>query len=104
MWDTARVAFLVITDAVVVALLIMLLSGCVATPSRYRDRNGDFIMNIGSTDKVSPAPAAMAGGTVPSAPSVGLEVRMQTNRAASQQWAAKRLLDPQRISTTSTTS
>lgn len=74
MWDTPRVAFLVITDVVVVALLIMLLSGCVATPSRYRDRNGDFIMNIGSTDKVSPGPAAMAGANVPSTPSVGRAV------------------------------
>jgi hypothetical protein len=66
MWDTPRVAFLVITDVVVVALLIMLMSGCVVTPSRYQERNGDFILNIGSTDKVLPAPAAM-----PSAPSVG---------------------------------
>jgi hypothetical protein len=59
MWDAPRVASLVITDGVAVALLIILLSGCVATPSRYRDRNGDFIMNIGSGDKVSPAPTAM---------------------------------------------
>jgi len=67
MQDTPRVAF--ITNAFVVALLVMLLSGCVAAPSRYRERNGDFIMNIGSTAKVSPAPAAMASGTMPSAPS-----------------------------------
>ena len=71
MWNTPRVAFLVITDAVVVAMLVMLMSGCVATPSRYQERNGDFIKNIGSTGKVSPAPAAMASGTVSSAPSIG---------------------------------
>ena len=64
MQDIPRTAFLVITDVVVVALLIMLLSGCVATPSRYQDRNGDFIMNIGSRDKVSPAAAAMASAPV----------------------------------------
>ena len=58
MQDIPRTAFLVITDVVVVALLIMLFSGCVATPSRYQDRNGDFIMNIGSRDKVSPVPAS----------------------------------------------
>ncbi len=71
MWDTPKVAFLVVTDVVVVALLIMLLSGCVATPSKYRDRNGDFIMNIGSTDKDSPGPAPMAGANLPSTPSGG---------------------------------
>jgi hypothetical protein len=67
MQDSPRVAFLVVTAA----LLMMLLSGCVATPSRYRDRNGDFIMNIGSTDKVSPTPASIANETTQSAPSSG---------------------------------
>ena len=72
MQDTPRLAFLVITDVVVVALLIMLLSSCVSTPSRYRERNGDFIMNIGSTqDTVSPVPAAIASGTKLSALSAG---------------------------------
>ena len=71
MLDALRVAFLVLTDVVVVALLIVLamlivlLSGCVATPSRYQDRNGDFIMNIGSGDKVSPV---LASATVSIAP------------------------------------
>ena len=68
MKDIPRVAFLLITDVVVVALLIMLLSGCVATPTSDRDRNGDFIINIWSRDKVSPVPAS---ATMPSAPSVG---------------------------------
>jgi len=68
MRDTPRVAFLTITDVVVLAPLIMLLSGCVTTPSRYQDRQGDFIMNIGSGGKVSPAPAAMASAPMLSAP------------------------------------
>jgi len=68
MQDIPRMAFLVITDVVVAALLIMLLGGCVTTPSRYQDRNGDFIMNIGSTNKVSPV---LASATMPIAPSVG---------------------------------
>ena len=71
MQDPSRVAFLVTTDVVVVALLVMLLSGCVATPSRYQDRNGDFIMNIGLGDKLSPPPAPVASGTIASAPSAG---------------------------------
>ena len=59
MRDIPRVTFLVIADAFVLALLVMVLSSCVATPSKYRDRNGDFIMNIGSTaDTVAKAPAA----------------------------------------------
>jgi PBP1b-binding outer membrane lipoprotein LpoB len=71
MQNTPRAAFRVITDKAAVVLVIILLSGCVATPSRYRDHNGDFIMNIGSRDKVSPAPAAMTSQAMPSAPSVG---------------------------------
>ena len=65
MQDTPRVAFLTITDVVVLSLLIMLLSGCVATPSRFQDRNGDFIMNIRPRDKVSPAPVAVASAPQP---------------------------------------
>ena len=41
-----------------VALLIMLLSGCVATPSKYQERKGDFIMNIGSAAPVIVEPRA----------------------------------------------
>lgn len=61
MQDTPRVALLTI----VLALLVMPLSGCVATPSRLQDRNGDFIMNIGSGDNVSPAPVAVASAPQP---------------------------------------
>lgn len=67
MQDTPRV----LTDVVIIALLIMLMSGCVSTPSRYRERNGDFIMNIGARDKDSPVPAAVASRATPSAPSGG---------------------------------
>jgi PBP1b-binding outer membrane lipoprotein LpoB len=70
MQDAPRVAFLVITDVVVIAILIMLLSSCVVTPSRHQNPNGGFFdMNIGSTDKVSPAPTAVASGAMPSTPS-----------------------------------
>jgi hypothetical protein len=48
MRDIPGVSFLVITNVVVIALLIMLLSGCVVTPSRYQHPNGDFfLMSIG---------------------------------------------------------
>jgi hypothetical protein len=67
MQDTPRVRFLVTTNEFVVALLVILLSGCVSTPSRFRERNGDFIMNIGSAkDQVSPALVAKANGTAES--------------------------------------
>ena len=49
MQDLPRLTFLVITDACVVALLVLVLSGCVATPSRYRDRIGDFVTNMAAT-------------------------------------------------------
>ena len=49
MQDLPRVTFLVITDACVIALLVLVLSGCVATPSRYRDRIGDFVTNMAAT-------------------------------------------------------
>jgi hypothetical protein len=48
MRDIPRVSFLVITNIVVIAALIMLLSSCVVTPSRYQHPNGDFfVMNVG---------------------------------------------------------
>ena len=48
MRDIPGVSFLIITNVVVIGLLIMLLSGCVVTPSRYEHPNGDFfVMNIG---------------------------------------------------------
>ena len=49
MHDTPRVAFLLIMDAFVITFLVMLLSGCGAMPSRYMDRNGDFVSHIASS-------------------------------------------------------
>ena len=48
MQDTPRVTFLLVMDAFVIALLVMLLNGCGAMPSRYLDRNGDFVSHIAS--------------------------------------------------------
>jgi hypothetical protein len=63
MRDTPRVAFLIITDVFVVALLVMLLGGllggCGATPRRYP--HGDYVMNIAS------AAHTVAAGTVSTA-------------------------------------
>ena len=60
MRDTPRVAFLIITDVFVVALLVMLLGGCGATPRRYPP--GDYVMNIAS------AAYTVAAGSVSAAP------------------------------------
>jgi hypothetical protein len=38
------------------ALVIALLCGCVATPTKDRPPVGDFVMNIGSADRVLTAP------------------------------------------------
>jgi len=54
MHDLPRVTFLLIANALLVAMLVMVLGGCGVTPTRYR--HGDFIMNIGS------APPSMARG------------------------------------------
>jgi len=48
MRDIPGVSFLVITNIIVIGLLIMLLSSCAVTPSKYQNPNGDFFaMNIG---------------------------------------------------------
>lgn len=47
--------YLSIVDACVTALLIAALSGCAtraSIPSNYRDRTGDFVQNIASTNAV----------------------------------------------------
>ena len=48
MRDTPRVTFLLVMNAFMIAFLVTLLDGCVATPSRYLDRNGDFVSHIAS--------------------------------------------------------
>ena len=57
MQDLPRVSFLLVANALLVAMLVMVLGGCGTTPTRYR--HGDFIMNIGSAEPVvAPAPDA----------------------------------------------
>ena len=59
MHDLPRVSFLLVTNALLVAMLVMVLGGCGATPTRYR--HGDFIMNIGSAPPtVAATPKASA--------------------------------------------
>jgi len=55
MYDVPRVTFLIVADVFLLAMLVMMLSGCTTTPANYR--HGDFIMNIGSAGPVV-APAA----------------------------------------------
>ena len=49
MRDTPNVTFLLVINAFMIAFLVMLLDGCVATPSRFQDRNGDFVSHIASS-------------------------------------------------------
>jgi hypothetical protein len=48
MRDIPRCAFLLVADVFVLAVLVVMLGGCVATPSRLQDRNGDFANHIAS--------------------------------------------------------
>ena len=58
MHDLPRVAFLIVADTLLVAMLVLLLGGCVSTPAQNRYRHGDFIMNIGSAAPVEPVAVA----------------------------------------------
>ena len=60
MHDIPRVSFLLLMNAFLVAMLVMLLGGCVSTPAQNRYRHGDFIMNIGSTTPATIEPVAGA--------------------------------------------
>lgn len=65
MQDAARVAFLVTMDAILLALLVALFSGCGGTPAKfrdYRDRNGDFVTNVASAAQTVPTNAATVVG------------------------------------------
>jgi hypothetical protein len=74
MHDLPRVSFLVVVNALLVAMLVMVLGGCVSTPAPNRYRHGDFIMNIGSATPIvepmavaaAPAPANLASSDTPS--------------------------------------
>jgi uncharacterized protein YceK len=48
MRDTPRVTFLLVMNAFMIGFLVMLLNGCGTLPSRYMDRNGDFVSHIAS--------------------------------------------------------
>ena len=47
MHDLPRVGFLLVVDACLVVALVMLLGGCVVTPSRLHYQQGDFVMYVG---------------------------------------------------------
>jgi len=71
-YDLPRVTFLLVADALLVAMLVLVLGGCVSTPTQNRYRHGDFIMNIGSAPPVvTPAPEATTNVAASSAPSRG---------------------------------
>lgn len=67
MHDLPRVSFLVVVNALLVAMLLMVLGGCVSTPAQNRYRHGDFIMNIGSTAPIV-EPFAAAVTPAPTTP------------------------------------
>ena len=74
MHDLPRISFLVVMNAMLLAMLVMVLGGCVSTPAQNRYRHGDFIMNIGSAAPVIVEPRANAPQTnvaAVSAPSRG---------------------------------
>jgi len=49
MRNTPGVVFLQAIDAFAIAFLVMLLTGCGVMPSRYMDRNGDYVSHIASS-------------------------------------------------------
>ena len=55
MHDIPRTVFILIADVFVVAFLIMLLAGCVATPTRNQFRNGDFDSHMASSNEAEGA-------------------------------------------------
>jgi len=66
MHDLPRVSFLVVMNALLVAMLLIVLGGCVSTPAQNRYRHGDFIMNIGSAaPTVDPVAAASTPAPAP---------------------------------------
>jgi hypothetical protein len=55
--STSRFRFLVMMNALLLAMLVLVLGGC-STPAQNRYRHGDFIMNIGSATPVIVEPRA----------------------------------------------
>jgi hypothetical protein len=64
MRDMPTVTFRVIMDAFAVALLVATLDGCSSTPTKYRDRTGDFISNLASTEDRGHASSGTLSGSV----------------------------------------
>ena len=58
MHDLPRVSFLLVMNALLVAMLVIVLGGCVSTPAQNRYRHGDFIMNIGQATPAIVEPRA----------------------------------------------
>lgn len=56
MHDISRFSLLNVANVVLVAMIVLLLGGCVSTPPRRL--HGDFIMNIGSAAPVPAVPEA----------------------------------------------
>ena len=63
--NALRVSVLIAMDAFVIAMLVSLLTGCVATPQR--GRNGDFVSHMASTEAGAHASAPAASLSVPRA-------------------------------------
>ena len=63
MYDFPRVSFLVVMNALLLAMLVMVLGGCVSTPAQNRYRHGDFIMNIGSAAPIVDHASTQAPGS-----------------------------------------
>ncbi len=55
MRDLPRVGFLLVVDTFLVVALVMLLGGCVVTPTGFQDRHGDFVMHIGANAYTAPS-------------------------------------------------
>ena len=65
--NALRVSFLIATDILVIAMLVSLLAGCVSTPQQFRDRNGDFVSHMASSDVDARSTALHASISVPKA-------------------------------------
>jgi hypothetical protein len=57
MQDTPRVAFLVLMDVFVIAMLLIVLNGCSARPVRFQDHpHGDFVSHMAAAPDAARAP------------------------------------------------
>jgi hypothetical protein len=87
MRDMPTVTFRVIMDAFAVALLVATLGGCSSTPTKYRDRTGDFILNLASTEDRDRASSGTLSGSVlrgTDGSGAGSLARMRSTNSANQ--------------------